>query len=129
MSKAVFASNIKTGDYIFVLSSNMSMVPERVDTVTSVSMRGAYAPLTAEGTIVVNNVATSCYAVIENHNLAHTAFAPLRYLYSWLPGIFLPPTEQQGHHWYTLLLARIGHYIYPYVTVENELSSLFYKYV
>lgn len=128
-SKAVFASNIKTGDYVFVLSSNMSMIPERVDGVSSVSIRGAYAPLTAEGTIVVNNVATSCYAVVENHNLLHTAFAPLRYIYNWLPGIFYSPAEQKGNHWYTNLLAQVGHYIYPYVTMEGELSSLFYKYV
>ena len=128
-SKAVFASNIKTNDYIFVLGSNSSMCPEQVNKVSSVNVRGVYGPLTAEGTIVVNNVATSCYAVIESHTLLHTAFAPLRYLYNWFPGIFLSPTDQEGRHWYTHLVAQVGHYIYPYVTMENELSGSFFNYI
>ena len=38
----------------------------------------AYAPLTNEGTIIVDGVAVSCYAHMINQNLAHFGFLPVR---------------------------------------------------
>uniref|UniRef100_A0A3B4BY61 Hint domain-containing protein n=1 Tax=Pygocentrus nattereri TaxID=42514 RepID=A0A3B4BY61_PYGNA len=46
--------------------------------------RGAYAPLTAQGNLLVNGAMTSSYAAVEKHQLAHWAFGPLRMLYSWI---------------------------------------------
>ncbi len=128
-SEAVFASKIQAGDYIFTLSSNKSIIAETVNTVSYVDMEGAYGPLTAEGTVVVNNIATSCYAVIENHNMLHTVFAPLRFINKWVPGLLLPSPEQNGQHWYTHLLTGVGQYIHPYIFSESELSPTFYNYV
>lgn len=126
-SEAVFASKIQTGDYVFSLSSNKSIVAERVNGISYVDIKGAYGPLTEEGTLVVNNMATSCYAVIENHSMLHMLFAPLRFLYSWSPGLFSSLDEQNDQHWYTHLLTGVGHYIHPYVVTENERSSTFYE--
>ena len=37
------------------------------------------APLTEQGTIIVNNVHTSCYAIVKSHTVGHIALAPYRW--------------------------------------------------
>ena len=69
---------------------------------------GAYAPLTLEGTIIVDNALASCYAVIDDHRLAHTTLAPLRFLYQYMPRLV---REREGDillSWYPRLLETVG---------------------
>ena len=90
---ASFAAKIKSGETLFFvdfpLQPHSAILRQAVVTdvqfVTSTS--GAFAPLTKTGTIVVDNVVASCYAVVESHKMAHAATAPIRYFYStkrWL---------------------------------------------
>uniref|UniRef100_A0A667XEU7 Hedgehog protein n=1 Tax=Myripristis murdjan TaxID=586833 RepID=A0A667XEU7_9TELE len=80
----------------------------RLSRITQVSVgagTGAYAPLTELGTVVVNSVVVSCYAAVDQHTLAHWAFAPLRLMHRW--------TGTTGHHsnglhWYSQLLHWLG---------------------
>ena len=44
---------------------------------------GAYIPLTADGTIVVDGVLASCYASFFDHDLAHMIMLPMK----WFPEI------------------------------------------
>ena len=44
---------------------------------------GAFAPLTREGNIIVDEVLASCYPSSVDHHLAHLSMAPLR----WFPEI------------------------------------------
>ncbi|EOB00587.1 Indian hedgehog protein, partial [Anas platyrhynchos] len=45
---------------------------------------GAYAPLTSHGTLVVDGVVASCFALVQEHQLAQLAFWPLRLYHSLL---------------------------------------------
>ena len=101
----------------------------RFDQIVSVNYAvrdGIYAPLTREGNIVVDSVVASCYALISDHELAHSAFAPIRWLSyarEWIFG--LQPTFQiernledsstagRQIHWYASLLYTIGRFILP----------------
>ena len=50
----------------------------RVVEVKSEMRSGAYAPLTSEGSMIVDGVVVSCYAHMINQNLAHFGFLPVR---------------------------------------------------
>lgn len=100
----VYASEIEVNDYVFTLSKeHYQMQSSKVVKVTNVKKTGAYAPLTLEGTIIVNGVLTSCYAVIDNHHLAHTFLAPIRFLYNYMPNALMKKLDSLGI-WYCKLL-------------------------
>ena len=106
-SSLVFASTVKEGDLIFEATPDGSLQPRRVLSITNKKIRGVYAPLTKEGTIVIDNFAASCYAFINDHHYAHLGFAPLRYLYDMLPSAFIGK-QTDGIAWYPRLLQALG---------------------
>lgn len=78
--KATFASKVQIGDWIVSTGPDGRPKPQRVVGVSAVSQRGVLAPLTEEGTLVVDQVVVSCYAVIDDQTIAHLAFSPVRLL-------------------------------------------------
>lgn len=59
----VFASKVKVNDYVYVTSEEHPQLQlSRVVKVDNAKQRGNYAPLTLEGTIIVDGVLVSCYA-------------------------------------------------------------------
>lgn len=116
---AVFASQVKPGQKVFVFDDLQNQL--KSVTVKRIYMQeheGSYAPLTVQGTIVVDQVLASCYAVIEDHNLAHWALAPVRFSY-WLSSLLFPGDHSQpnvtsakdGVHWYSKILYQLGTWI------------------
>jgi hypothetical protein len=57
-----------------------------------IQSRGIFAPLTMAGTVVVDNIAASCYAAVQSHATAHAALAPIRMAYE------LRPESAAKHH-------------------------------
>lgn len=122
--KYVFASKIEEGDYLLV-SIKENLEPRKVRKVSAVLSKGIYAPLTSQGTLLVDSIAASCYAVIDSQKVAHWSFAPYRLLTSvWQ--LFTPtssqkdkissiPTkhQQNGINWYAKALYSIKDIFLP----------------
>ncbi|KAH8388480.1 hypothetical protein KR093_007627 [Drosophila rubida] len=128
----VFADRVEELNYVLVHDASGQLRPQRVHRVSSVRRKGVVAPLTREGTIVVNSVAASCYAVISSQSLAHWGLAPMRLLHTlqgWLPhkqqlrSTPKSPTptstststaqQQNGLHWYASALYKVKDYVLP----------------
>lgn len=103
--KTVFASDVHVGQCTLVREGRKTRL-SRVTQVDLVKRRGIYAPLTEHGTLVVDGVATSCYAAVNRHSLAHRAFAPLRLVHRWTGST--GGRHGNGVHWYARVLHWLG---------------------
>lgn len=126
--QTLFAEDVRVGHIILVAKSSHPQMhyassyqstfaflwPARITHVRGSVRFGVYAPLTMTGTIVVDGVATSCYAFINNVPLAHSAFAPMRGWHEltghfpWLSSLSFSDstnsTMQKGVHLYAQIL-------------------------
>lgn len=140
---ATFARDILPGDIVHVIDSGQRITRQPVVSVTSVVMQGVYAPLTSRGSVVVNDVVASCYAIIDDQTLAHVVFAPVRLYNNAKDGLiyllqkmnvlrvftnrcFSKYEEQQrrtrqtvGVHWYARFLYGIAQIVLPSHMVFN----------
>ncbi|CAM4852553.1 unnamed protein product [Rotaria socialis] len=96
----VMAKNIHAGMNVYVMNDDGILITETVSNVSDVVKQGYVAPLTVEGTLIVNNVAASCYATIDSHYIAHTVLAPMRWWYS----LFGKSSSMIGVHWFPQIL-------------------------
>jgi hypothetical protein len=105
--EATFARDVNEGDLVLVQDGAGPLRPARVVRVEAQARQGVYAPLTAEGNVVVDNVLASCYAVIDSQSVAHAAFAPVRAIGTvrdWLGMAASSAAKEEeasaGVHWY-----------------------------
>lgn len=103
-----FAELVRIGDFVLV-NVNSTLEPRRVKSIKQELHRGVYAPLTYDGTIVVNSIAASCYALVEKHSMAHWSFMPMRSVrrIEEMLGItndIDAPIPPRGIHWYASTL-------------------------
>jgi hypothetical protein len=121
-AQTMFAKDVKIGDYIFIAHGRRKFRPVMVVWLSSSVERGIYAPLTEDGTIVVDRSLASCYAVVNYQSIAHFAFAPVRW-YSSIKSTFRGEVSEQdkrrdteetsGIHWYPRTLYDIAPYVLP----------------
>ncbi|KAG2467626.1 desert hedgehog protein [Polypterus senegalus] len=125
--QASFASQVQAGHFVLTIQEG-KLQPIQVTTVAMDHVVGVYAPLTEHGTLLVDGMWVSCYALIEDHSLAHWAFGPIRFFYhhyyrfvssmyhsgnhtmgrieaNWDQG------RHDGIHWYAKILYSLGHLI------------------
>ncbi|XP_010743984.1 tiggy-winkle hedgehog protein [Larimichthys crocea] len=113
--RAVFASNVKLGQWLLAVGDDRSdhLIPTRVTKISVEHYEGSYAPVTCHGTIIIDQVLASCYAVVEDHDLAHWVFAPVRLWHSFLSLVGMVKElssihQADGVHWYPELLYHMG---------------------
>uniref|UniRef100_A0A8C9XBQ1 Hedgehog protein n=1 Tax=Sander lucioperca TaxID=283035 RepID=A0A8C9XBQ1_SANLU len=116
--RAVFSSNVKIGQWLLVVGNDRPdhLIPARVTRIRVEKYRGSYAPVTSHGTIIVDWVLASCYAVVEDHDLAHWVFVPVRLWRSFLSLVGMVKElssvyQTEGVHWYPELLYHVGSWV------------------
>lgn len=121
ITKYRFADQIEEGHQLLV-NVNGTLMPQRVVRITAELQMGVYAPLTALGTVVVDSVAASCYALVDSQDIAHWSFAPVRAMNSVLHWFGAgagssrgSPVKslQHGVHWYASALYTVKDYFLP----------------
>ncbi|XP_017567205.1 tiggy-winkle hedgehog protein [Pygocentrus nattereri] len=148
LMSARFASSVRPGHEVFVSEEKEQedgrLRGARVTRVRTVELEreGAYAPVTAHGTVVVDRVLASCYAAVEQHRWAHWALAPARLshaLAAWMRPYWqraaknTTVTEEEGRergmHWYARALLRVGTWLlhrdsfHPLGLADTETSA------
>ena len=113
-----FVAHLHSGnDSVYVTTPDSKHLG--VSTVTNVTMvigQGVFAPLTSSGTLVVDGVLVSCYALVSSHRVAHYVMTPLRLSAStcfWWNcyNDTLPPLD--GVHWYAHFVRRLAEFLFP----------------
>lgn len=75
----VNAASIKLNDLLRVYSQEEKKMTEfKVIKIEFDVKTGFVAPLTQEGTILVNNIDSSCYAEVKDHYMADLAMTPIK---------------------------------------------------
>lgn len=83
-----FAENVKIGECVFVQNAEGQLVASPVVSADQMRMTGAYSPITATGSIVVDGVAASVYSTVENESLQKLLFSYLIAAKNLIPNSF-----------------------------------------
>ena len=86
LSQAIPARDVQIGDTVYVKQNGL-MKTATVQDISTVHEKGVYAPVTRSGTILINDVHTSCYFDVLSHKLSQRAMAVPRAVYHVSPGI------------------------------------------
>jgi len=84
--EVVRAERIRTGDCLIMLNGEKT-VEVQVTQIGRRKMKGAYAPLTSSGNLVVNDILVSSYTHIENEALQRIMYGYIFTVKSWLGGL------------------------------------------
>ena len=105
-----FARSVQIKDMLNV-SINGTLVAAEVTRISVTTQKGAIAPLTNEGNIIVDGVLASCYAALDDQTFVDSLFMPAKTLYKYTPSLLNGKETQQGVHWYARLLLFLNDYL------------------
>jgi len=90
---AIPARDVKVGDTLYVKAGD-NVEKDAVLSISKVFEKGVYAPVTLSGTLLVNNVHTSCYFDVLSHEWSHKAMGVARamhyvspWILQWISGV------------------------------------------
>lgn len=93
IARAIPARDVEVGDTLYVRAVH-SVEKDAVLSISKVYEEGAYAPVTLSGTVLVNNVHTSCYFDVLSHDWSHRAMGVARavhyvspWILQWISGV------------------------------------------
>ena len=123
-SEPVFASKVEKGDLVYVLDENDKLIKEEIVSTHLETRKGIYSPVTAHGTIIVEDILASCYSDYEGHSLIHMVFAPVRWIHNARNAMLANKRngeydvsgcqpENMGHHWYSEALVAVADNLVP----------------
>lgn len=111
-----FAKNLNREDTIITFDyQSQKQVEDKIKSILIEPVEGYVAPLTMSGTLLVDGILTSCYAIIDSHTVAHSVMAPVRWWYNIHGAVShaTPETisttlqiekQMNGTHWFPNLL-------------------------
>ena len=82
---AIPARDVNIGEILYVTDDQNVVKKDEVQTIGFVWEKGVYAPVTLSGTILVNDVHTSCYFDVLSHEWSHWAMGIARAVYQVSP--------------------------------------------
>jgi len=115
-----FAKKLEKEDKIISYDfEKNTQVEDKIKSIIVEAVDGYSAPLTDAGTILVNDVLASCYAIIESHNIAHAAMAPVRWWRYMQPidsSVATTEMSQNGVHWFPdMLFSLTNKFLKPFI--------------
>ena len=72
------ARDVIIGDTVYVRDDHVALKKDAVQSISRVHEKGVYAPVTLSGTILVDDVHTSCYFDVLSHEWSHRAMGVAR---------------------------------------------------
>ena len=118
--KHIFAKQVELGDLLYVLK-NDKIANSKVINIITETKKGYYAPLTMEGTLVINNILTSCFALVKDHYLAQYSMFPFHYYYRLNKLFYLNDPfdiyNSEGLHWIIEIMFDFASYFTPQIFV------------
>ena len=112
-----FAKRLNRDDTIITFNfKNKSRQEEKIKSILIDPVEGFAAPLTLSGTLLVNGILASNYAIIDSQRVAHAVMAPVRWWYAGVSralgdtGVNWQIEKQSnGTHWFPDMLYSFTH--------------------
>lgn len=99
LSNLVPAKNVHVGDILFSVKGGV-IATDEITSTSYQKCKGAFCPMTINGTIVVSGVVASCFTTFVNPGLAQALLFPFRVMFSYLPTsifkLILPYEPKEG---------------------------------
>ncbi|CAF3868813.1 unnamed protein product [Rotaria sp. Silwood2] len=112
---------------LFIAGKNGQLESSRIRSIDLQIKHGYATPITQHGTLLVNNVSSSCYASIYHHSIGHMAMAPLRWIHQakQIFGLINKnETNENGIHWYPRALNNIVHMFVPFPDIFTTTTGV-----